>query len=155
MNAAEADLRFPVLAIPEDRGEWADVWGPPTLDILQRCGPRALKDGLQIGIEIIDLEGRRFIVRSVRRVGRDRPLLRWIVGFLLAGPQYRIEHELEPLKPLSLEETQEKVCVRMRAHPECWQDHELTLPELLEGVAATRTIGEIHALLSLDDFRVP
>ena len=114
MNASEADLRFPVLAITTDRDTWAGVWGMPSLDILTRCGSRILKRRFQDGMELIDVDGRCFFVKSVRKLGRDQPLLPWLLSAALtAGPRYRVEHDLEPRPPLSLEKVKDKVCAEI------------------------------------------
>src|SRR3990167_7537060 len=99
MKTAQADFRFPVLGFTTD----SDVWGLPDLDALTTCGPRTLTEGLQVGVELVDAEGRRWIVSSVLRTGRAGSLL----SRLMPGPaQFRIVHELELLAPLSLADVQ-------------------------------------------------
>ena len=148
MKTAEADFRFPVLGITTD----VDVWGLPDLDALTTCGSRTLSEGLQIGMELIDTEGCRWVVRSVRRTGRAGSLL----SRLLSSPaQSRIEHELESLQPLSLAEIQGRVCAAMEAHPDFWceeADQATVLPARLAEVRAVATIAGIHEVLGLDSF---
>ena len=152
MKAADANLRFPVLGFTTDQ----DIWGFPTLHVLSRCGRRTLKDGMQIGMELVDLEGRRFVVRSFKSGGRDRALLPWMLWSMLAGSQYWIEQELHPLQPLSLEEVKARVCAGIRAHPSYWceeADRDAVLPERIAEVQSVISISEIHSILGLDDFR--
>ena len=152
MKTAQADCRFPVLGFTPD----ADVWGFPDMDGLTSCGPRTLKKDMQSGMELVDADGRRWVVRSVRRTGRAGSLLPWLLRSLLATPQWRIEHELEPLPPVSLEEAQARVCAAMAAHPDYWceEDERATvLPARLAEVRATKTIAGIHDRLGLDTFQ--
>jgi len=148
MRTAQAGFRFPLLGLTTD----SDVWGLPDLDALTTCGPRTLKDGMQIGMELVDTEGNRWLVRSVQRTGRAGSLL----SRLLPGPaQFRIDHELEPLTPISLAEVQARVCDAMKAHADYWcEDDELdtVLPARLAEVKATPTIAAIHEALGLDSF---
>jgi hypothetical protein len=97
MKTAEANFHFPVLGFTPDK----EIWGFPDLNRLTRCGPRTLKSGLQTGMELIDADGRRWIVRDVRRTGRPGSLLPWLVSIAFTGcPQSRIEHQLDPLEPV-------------------------------------------------------
>jgi hypothetical protein len=148
MKTAQVDFRFPVLGFTTD----SDVWGLPSLDALTTCGPRTLKEGLQVGMELIDVEGGRWVVRSVRRTGRAGSLL----SLLSLGPaQSRIEHELEPLEPISVEHVQARVCAAMEAHPDFWceeDERNTVLPARLAEVKSTATIAGIHEVLGLDSF---
>lgn len=148
MKTVQVDFRFPVLGFTTD----ADVWGLPDLDALTTCGPLTLKDGLQLGMELIDADGRRWIVRSVQRTGRAGSLL----TRLFFGPRLsRIEHELDQLQPVSLGDVQARVCAAMEAHADFWceQDEIATvLPARLAEVKATATISGIHEVLGLDSF---
>lgn len=148
MKTVQAGFRFPVLGFTTD----SDVWGLPDLGALTTCGPRTLKEGLQLGMELIDAEGRRWVVRSVRRTGRAGSLL----SVLLFSPsQSRIEHDLEPLASISLEEAQTRVCAAMEAHPDFWcedDERDTVLPARLAEVRSTATIAGIHEVLGLDSF---
>ena len=166
MNARDANLRFPVLAITTERDTWLGVWGLPNLDILERCGFRILRWGYQDGMELIDIDGRCFFVKSVRKLGRDRPLIPWLFWTAMTGgPRYLVEHDLEPRSPLSLAEVKEKVWAAVRSHVDSWcaetkddwtwgDDPNQALPILFERVMACGSIEEISSALSLDDFRV-
>lgn len=148
MKTAQATFHFPVLGFTSD----SDVWGLPDLDALTTCGPRTLKEGLQVGMELVDAEGQRWVVQSVRRIGRAGSLL----SLLLPGPALsRIEHELEVLEPISLAEVQARVCSAMKSHPDFWcEEDELdtVLPARLAEVSATPSIADIHEVLGLDSF---
>ena len=149
MKTAQADFRFPVLGFTGD----SDVWGLPDLDALTTCGPRTLKEGLQVGMELVDAEGRRWVVRSVRRTGRAGSLLSLLLP--LGPAQSRIEHELEPLEPVSLADAQARVCAAMNAHPDFWcedEERDTVLPGRIAEVKATTTIAGIHEILGLDSF---
>jgi len=95
MKTREAACCFPVLGFTPDR----EIWGFPDLDTLTSCGPRTLKNNSQSGMELVDVEGRCWVVRSVRRTGRGAPLLAWLLSHLLSTPQSRIEHELDAMAP--------------------------------------------------------
>jgi hypothetical protein len=102
-------------------------------------------------MELIDAEGRHMVVRSVRRTGRAGSLL----SSLLPPAQSRIEHELEPLEPVSLEDAQARVCAAMQAHPDFWcedDERDTVLPRRLAEVKATTSIAGIHDVLGLDSF---
>lgn len=79
-----------------------EIWGFPDFDRLTKCGPRTLKENKQVGMELVDAQGRRWLVQSVNRTGRTGSLFSRIP--ILGLPQSRIEQELEPMTPLSLDE---------------------------------------------------
>lgn len=103
MKSSEADLNFPVLGFTPDR----ENWGFPDLDRLTRCGPRTLKESMQDGMELIDANGRRWRVLTIRRTGRAGSVLSILPG--LGPPQSRIEQEVEELPGASLTEVQQKM----------------------------------------------
>ena len=109
MKTSEANFHFPVLGFTPDR----EIWGFSDLNTLTSCGPRTLKDNMQAGMELIDVDGRRWVVRSVRRTGRAEPLLAWLVSCVLSTPQSRIEHELDAMDPVALENIKARVCAAM------------------------------------------
>jgi hypothetical protein len=148
MKSDEAGFRFPVLGFTADR----EIWGFPDLDRLTKCGPRTLKEDAQIGMEMIDADGRRWKVLSVRRIGRAGSALSLIWGF---GPaQSRIEHELAPLPPVSLAEVQHKSQEAFASQQidyygdEGQEEYRSTRRK----IGRTRSIGEIYDLLQPDTF---
>jgi hypothetical protein len=112
MKTAEAGFSFPVLGFTLD----LEIWGFQDLDRLTKCGPRTLKEDIQCGMELIDAEGRRWVVRSIKRTGRAGSLLSMLLPF--GPPQSRIEHELEPLEQVTLEDVRRRACAAMRAFAE-------------------------------------
>lgn len=153
MKTSEAGFRFPVLGFtPEPQ-----IWAFPDMDTLTSCGPRTLKDNLQIGMELVDADGRRWIVRSVTRIGRAKPWLTSVVELLMyAKMQSRIEHELDALEPLSLDEVKARACAMVEAFPEDYghyvESDNLLAPMLAE-VHAAKDIASLPDLLGLDSFK--
>lgn len=152
MRTEEAGFRFPILGFTPDR----EIWGFSDLDSLTSCGPRTLRDDMQAGMELVDADGSRWIVRSVRRVGRAQPLVPWLLSALLTStPQSRIEHDLEQLEPITLSEAQARVCASLRAFPQDFgaeDEDDPVLERRIAEVGNTRTISAIHAVIGLDSF---
>ena len=151
MDVASLNLKFPVIGFTTDD----DVWGFPSLQTFGVCGPRTIKDGMQDGMEIVDGDGRRFKVRSIRNLGREGFLPFWFLNSLVSTPQYRIEHELEAMPPLLLEEIKQRVVICMEAHPLYWSDdlnYEAMLGEQVANAKACGSVAEIFEVLGLDWF---
>lgn len=153
MKTAEAGFRFPVVGFTPD----LEMWAFNDLDTLTSCGPKTLKDNMQDGLELIDADGRRWIVRSVTRVGRAESLLKSALSILLfATPQSRIDHELEALEPLSLDEVKARACAMLEAFPEDYGQYDESdnvLAPLLAQVRAARDVASLPDLLGLDSFK--
>lgn len=149
MKTQETDFRFPVLGFTTDK----EIWGFEDLDRLTKCGPRTLKDGRQLGMELVDADRRRWIVRSVRPTGRAGSFLSLLLIF---GPrQARIEHELELLAPLSLEDVRRRACAAMETHSINYlegEDPDLEFKPLLAEVGKARSVRKIYDLLQPDTF---
>jgi hypothetical protein len=149
MNAAQARMRFPVLAFTGD----GDVWCIPGLDIMTRCGGRTLKDGLQRDMEVVDSRWRRWKVRDVRRTGYVSAL-NLLLSPLFGGPEHRIEHDLVPLEPVALEEVRSRVLAYMKANPDYFLEYdEKELRATFRSVERARTVAGFESALGLDDFR--
>lgn len=152
MKTAEGQFQFPVLGFTPD----AEIWGFPDLDRLTKCGPRTLKDDIQKGMELIDADGRRWVVRSIKRTGRTGSLL--LPLLFLGKPQSRIEHELEPLEPVSFGEVQRRTCAAIEAHADNYchftaeEEWETVIEPLLAEVKSTRKMADIYDLLQPDTF---
>lgn len=149
MKTADAGLRFPVLGFTVDR----EIWGFQDLDRLTKCGPRTLKENTQLGMELVDADRRRWTVRSVRRTGRAGSLLSLLPIF--GPPQSRIEQDLEPMAPLSIDEVRCRACAAMEAHAINYlegDDPDVEFKPLLAKVGKARTVAEIHDLLQPDTF---
>lgn len=152
MKTSEVDLRFPVFGFTPDR----EMLGFPDLNTLTSCGPLTLKNNLQAGLELIDAEGRRFRVRSVRRIGRAEPWWKTLVIDLLTlKPQSRIEQELESLEPVTLGHLKDRACAWLDEFSInlCADDErEEILVPLLAEVRAAPSSQAIYDLLGLDSF---
>ena len=148
-TAGDAGLRFPVLGFTAD----LEIWGFPDLDRLTKCGPRTLKEGKQVGMELVDADGRRWVVRSLRRTGRAGSLLS--LPFIFGQPQSRIEQELEPMPPLRIDELRRRARAAMEAHAINYlegDDPDLEFRPLLTRVGKSRSVAEIYDLLQPDTF---
>ena len=70
MDIADADLKFPVLVFTNK----LEVLGATNLKELTHWDNRALQNADQeIGMELVDIEGRRFVVKDIRIVGERAP----------------------------------------------------------------------------------
>jgi hypothetical protein len=151
MKTADANFHFPVLGWTPDK----DIWAFPDLKTLTSCGPKTLKEDMQANMELVDVELRRWVVRSVRRTGRGKPLLAWLISHLISTPQSRIEHELKPMSPLTLDEVKARVCEAMETNPGYYGDSDEVDQDLRDRMAEVRAasgIAEITELLGLDSF---
>jgi hypothetical protein len=149
MKTADADFRFPVLGWTPDK----DIWAFPDLNTLTSCGPKTLKEDMQANMELVDAELRRWVVRSVRRTGLGKPLWVWLISHLISTPQSRIEHELEPMPPLTLDQVKDRVCEAMETNPGYYGDSDEVDQDLRDYMARVRAAGgiaEIIDLLGLD-----
>lgn len=154
MKTSETDFVFPVIGFTKDE----DIWGWPDLDTLTKCGPATLKDRVQDGMEIVASDGRRWRVLSVTRTGRAGGRFS-LAQLFQAPPQSRIEHELEPLEPVSLAAVQARAHRAIEAHPEFWSEGDEGEPEREAELRARRadvdaatSIGGLYATLGLDTF---
>jgi len=149
MRTGEADFDFPVLGFTSD----FNIWGFQDLDRLTRCGPRTLKENTQIGMDFVDADGRQWKVRSVRRTGCAGSFLSLLLPF--GPPQSRIEHDLEPMEPVSIEELRRRVCRALEARAEIYfegGERETEFEPLLSAVRAARSVGDLYELLQPDTF---
>lgn len=149
MKSSEVDLSFPVLGFTRDR----ENWGFSDLERLTKCGPRTLKENMQEGMEIIDANGRRWRVQSVRRTGRAGSLLDLLPGF--GPPQSRIEQQLEALPSLSLAEVQQRTRESLetfRSDYTGFERDEVEFRLLLENISQARSIADIYELIGADTF---
>lgn len=151
MKSTEADMQFPVLGFTPD----GDIWGFADLNTLTSCGPLTLKENLQLDLQLVDSSGRRWVVRSIRRLGRGRPMFPGLLLDLLSTPQSRIEQEIDELSPLTLEEIKARAiaAVELTSDDYCAEDErEEILVPLLEQVRTASNVAQIHELLGLDSF---
>ena len=151
MKSTEAGIRFPAIGFTPDGG----MWGFADLDGLTECGPMTLRKNMQSGMEVIDSDGRRWVVRSIRRIGRNKPLLPWLLSRLLSGPGWRIEQELEEMPPVTLEDIRTRASEFFEANADDLcpdgpnsQDYK----RLLKQVRAAKSVAKLRELLGLDWF---
>jgi hypothetical protein len=160
MKSTDAGIRFPAIGFTPDGG----MWGFADLDGLTECGARTLKNNTQSGMELIDSDGRPWVVRSIRRIGRNKPLLPWLVSTVLGGGGgCRIEQELDELAPVTLAEIKVRTCAYVESIPDehcCDHDqdheeehnHEHGPASLLAQVRSANSVAEIRERLGLDWF---
>jgi hypothetical protein len=142
---------FPVFGFTPDR----EIWGFADMDTFTSCGPLTLKENKEIGMEVIDSLLNRWVVRSVRPLGRAEPLWKWVISRVLSTPQTRIEHDLEVLSPVSLDEAKARLILGLETFPSdyCKDDeHETVLHPLMAKVQSIGRLSEALELLGLDSF---
>lgn len=155
MKTAEANFNFPVLGFTPDR----QIWGFPDRNALTACGSFALKENMQAEMELVDSDGRRWVVRSIRKVGRARSLLKQaLLSLLMAGPLWRIEYELDELEAVSLSDIRERTCLAIETFAdnychftaeEDWDEH---VAPLLAKMRSAESVAEIYTELNPDSF---
>lgn len=154
MRVSDVDFQFPVLGFTRDH----DAWGFSDIGTLTSCGRSTLKDNIQIGMELIDSGGQRWIVRTVRRIGRAQSLPMWLVCHVLSMPQSRIEQDLEPLDSVSLDDVKARMTRAILAYPDYWADSgdaDANDPEIqtrLKDIAGAESIARFFDLFGLDSF---
>lgn len=152
MKTAEAGMVFPVFGFTPDR----EIWGFPDPDAFTSCGPLTLKENKEIGMEVIDSDLRRWVVRDVTPLGRAEPLWRWMLSRVLSTPQTRIEHELEALPSVSLDEAKDRLILGLETFPTdyCNDDEiDTVLRPLIAEVRGMGRLSEALELLGLDSFK--
>jgi hypothetical protein len=150
MKTLDADIHFPAIGFTTD----GLPWGFKDLDKLTSSGPRSLRQNLQVGMEIVDADGRRWVVQSVWRTGRALPLLSWLIWAVLeAGSRSRVEYELSPMDPISLRDVKARVRAWIEADPwpPCHEDDDTDEKELAR-IDAAGSIAEVYEKLGLDGF---
>jgi hypothetical protein len=153
VKTSEVSFSFPVLGFTPD----GDVWGFPDLDKLTLCGPMTLKNDMQSGMELVDAKGRAWVVRSVTRLRRARSLPVSILHLLFAAKiASRIEHELEALPPVGLDEVKRRCCEWLDAHPEDHvefpEDGPAEVAKIKARLMRLKTMKTMPDLLGLDWF---
>ena len=151
MKTSQVDFHFPVLGITPDK----DIWAFPDRNTLTSCGPETLRDSKEDGMELVDADGRRWLVNSIRRTGRATSWLRWLVDRLISTPQSRIEHDLTVLTPVTLEEVKARVCESMEAFPQYYSEsyeRDAVVDEQIVSVRSAEKIADIPDFLGLDSF---
>nr|WP_157034134.1 hypothetical protein [Sphingomonas sp. Y57] len=94
VKSSDIEFELPLLTITAD----GERWNCRRLSDLTRVAPSQLKAGKFLGMEIIEDSGRRWVVRSIRKI--DRPERWHILNMLLFSPRdWRVEYMLEELPP--------------------------------------------------------
>jgi hypothetical protein len=117
------------------------------------CGPKTLQDQVQIGMVLVDADGRSWRVLSVEPLGRPAFSLRSLR--LFAPKLVQVEHEFAPGPRISLDDVKARICESLDAYPLYWCEPS-EMPEGLEErkaeVRSVESIREIHDKLGLDYF---
>lgn len=116
MDIVDADLKFPVLVFTNK----LEVLGATNLKELTHWDNRALQNADQeIGMELVDIEGRRFLVKDIRIVGERAPFPSIKVRKFLGWPIFYVANLIvEPASPLSLKDVKARVAEVIRDKPE-------------------------------------
>lgn len=149
MKTTDVDFRFPVLGFTKD----LEIWGFQDRHRLTKCGPRTLKEGTQLGMELVDADGYRWMVLAVSRTGRAGSFLS--IPFIFGLPQSRIELELEQVEAISIEGARQRACAALEVHAENYYDGgepDAEFESLLESVKCAPSIADIYELLQPDTF---
>jgi len=141
------DFAFPLFCFTHD----SDIWQVSDRFELTTCGPETLETGIQLGMEMVDVDGKTWKVTAVEHVGYAP--FRW--SKLFAPRMKRVDHVLEAGAPWTLAMTQDRVCASMDAFPEYFcepSEFETVLVERKAEVRAARSIADIHHLIGPDYF---
>ena len=107
MKSAEVDFKFPVLGILENH--YMEHFY--NRDLLTRYAKAPWKGGWLTGMELIDAGGRKWVARSSRKIGTlGPPIIKFLFGW-----EVRLEHDVEPLPSVTLDEVRERVCKALEA----------------------------------------
>lgn len=149
MKSTEIAFRFPVLGFTPDH----EIWGFQDLDQLTKCGPRTLRQDMQIGMALIDADLRQWKVLSVTRTGRAGRW--WDVLRIFGPPQSRIVQDLEALAPVSMAEVRRLACLAMETFSESYlegDDPAVEFEPRLENIRRAKSVSEIYDLIHPDTF---
>lgn len=128
-------------------------WGFPDLNRLTKCGSDTLKKNMQVGMELIDAQGRSWRVLSIRQTGRAGSILSLIPGF--GPPQSRIEQELEALPGVPLTEAKRRARASMEKFSwdySAFEGGEAEFAGRLRQLDDAKTHAEIYDVMTPDTF---
>lgn len=146
LSSTEA-FAFPLFCFTHD----SDIWTVRDRFELTTCGPETLETNIQIGMAMVDLEGRTWKVIVVEHVGYAP--FRW--RKLFAPRMKQVDHVLEAGPVWSLATVQDRVCASMDAFPEYFcepSEFETVLVERKAEIRAAKSIADIHELIGPDYF---
>ena len=110
---------------------------------------------LAIGSEFIDADLRRWVVRAMPVIRNAHPWFLRPLTYLASGPFYRVDHELEALEPISLEEVKRRIRAWMQANSPEWSpddDLDEVISANVADLEAATSITEIYERFQPDTF---
>ena len=149
MDIADADLKFPVLVFTNK----LEVLGATNLKELVHWDNRALENADQeIGMELVDVEGKRFVVKDIKIVGERAPFPSIKVRKFLGWPIFYVANlVVEAASPLTLEEAKARVAEVIRDKPELYclnYRPENDAPEVAEEIAQIDDVDSLSQVLA-------
>ena len=137
---AKPEFVFPLLCFTREH----EVYGIADDYELRLCGKRALDGGEQLGMEMIEPDGRSWRVVSVRHVGYAP--FKWRYHNWFAPPLRLVEHTYEPGPVLSLDDVKARMLAHIDAHPFIYCHFPDDAEELESAKAEVRPLDSIAAL---------
>jgi hypothetical protein len=115
MTLEEANLTFPVLCFTTH----LEVWGASDAETLTTWSKYALKPReAEFGMQLIDVNGRRFILRSIYVVPRKGPWIHRLAQALAGIPKMRqVEFDLDSAPAVSLDEVKARFVASITDKP--------------------------------------
>jgi hypothetical protein len=120
---------FPVFGFRDDVGRY----GTPGLEKFEQfdfaeafaiCSGWDLKYGSRNGMVIVDANLQSWRVTRVRRLGIRPPLWSYLLRLLFQQALYRVDIELEPLEPITLDQLKDRMASSILLNPDDWRDDE-------------------------------
>lgn len=137
----QPDFIYPLFCFTTD----GDIWSICTPDELEHCGPKAWRDKVQIGMDIVDAECRCWRVLDVTPGPPDQFSWRSLIPFQTR--RIPVRHEFEPLGDLSLEEVRERLFAVFDANPIMFclsTDTDEEIEEMKREIRAMKTLAPMH-----------
>ena len=151
MKTSDVEFQFPVLGFTADQ----EFLGFRDRKVLTACGPLTAKGNLEVGTEFVDADLRRWVVRSMLTIRNARPWFLRPLAHVLGVRLYRVEHELEVLEPISLDEVKQRIHRWMVANPPEWSPHDdldTVIATNFADLGEASSIAEIYERFQPDTF---
>lgn len=152
VGVTEAQFVFPVFGFePEQILGW-QCDGPEGPAVIRENTFRVEK---LRNLELVDASGRRWSLKSLRRLGRAGRLISWLLLTPLGSSRCRIEWDLEPMPPLSLTDVQDLACETTARFGEDddWNDElKAETADLIARIRKARSIAELAPILNWPSF---
>jgi hypothetical protein len=160
----------PILRVYRDLKARPEDWRPPfdwtyRDDGLGLCTAREIRDGSDIGMEMIDAAGQCWEVVGMNNVGVDGNLFERLFWGLFGGNSYWVEYDVIDKGRLSFDAIQDRVCAIIDANREYWRPEELLAGEegpppdeedvyeaLKAGVRRATTLDDLIAAVEEPDY---